>query len=95
MPDARAEVLDEIRRICAVELEVKGQVDLGQELAGDLGVDSMGAVVLAVGLEDRFHVKLRDEDAAAVVTVSDLVDLVVRSVAETRPVAPGRGGAGR
>ena len=38
----------------------------------------MGAVVLAVGLEDRFRIKLRDEDAASVVTVSDLVELVAR-----------------
>ncbi len=33
----------------------------------------MGALVLAVGLEDRFRVKLAEGDAAAVVTVADLV----------------------
>ncbi len=44
----------------------------------------MGAIVLAVNLEDRFRVKLSDEDAGAVVTVGDLVDLVGRRVAEAR-----------
>jgi acyl carrier protein len=38
----------------------------------------MGAIVLAVALEDRFLVKLSDEDATGVVSVKDLVDLVER-----------------
>jgi acyl carrier protein len=44
----------------------------------------MGAIVLAVGLEDRFRVRLSDEDAGAVVTVDDLVELVERRVREAR-----------
>ncbi len=78
MPDLRAEILAEIERLLRNELDIGGPVGLEQELARDLRVDSMGAIVLAVGLEDRFRVKLSDEDAAAVVTVRDLVDLVER-----------------
>ena len=78
MPDLRAEILAEIRRVFSVDLEVPGPVEPHQELARDLRLDSMGAIVLAVALEDRFRVKLSDEDAAAVVTVKDLVDLVER-----------------
>jgi acyl carrier protein len=58
--------------------------ELHHELAKDLGVDSMGAIVLAVALEDRFRVKLSDEDAGAVVTVENLVDLVERRTREAR-----------
>ena len=68
------EILAEIRRVFSGELEIPEPVELRHELAKDLGVDSMGAIVLAVGLEDRFRVKLSDEDAAAVVTVQDLVE---------------------
>ncbi len=44
----------------------------------------MGAIVLAVALEDRFRVKLSDDDAASVVTVEDLVGLVERQVKQAR-----------
>ena len=78
MPDLRAEILAEIRRVFSVDLEVTEPVEPHHELGRDLRVDSMGAVVLAVALEDRFRVKLSDEDAGAVVTVKDLMDLVER-----------------
>jgi acyl carrier protein len=78
MPDLRAEILAEIRRVFSVDLEVTEQVEPHHELGRDLRVDSMGAIVLAVALEDRFRVKLSDEDAGAVVTIKDLVDLVER-----------------
>jgi len=83
VPDLRTEILAEIRRVLAVELEVAAPVELHQELARDLRVDSMGALVLAVALEDRFRVKLAEEDAAAV-TVKDLVDLVERRAGDAR-----------
>ena len=80
MADLDAEVLAEVRRVLAEELEVARPVELDDELRGDLLVDSMGAIVLAVALEDRFRVKLPDDGAAAVVTVRDLVALVRRAV---------------
>ena len=83
MPDLRAEILAEIRRVFSVDLEVPGLVEPHHALARDLRVDSMGAIVLAVALEDRFRVTLSDAEAATVVTVSDLVDLVERRVRET------------
>ncbi|HVN31077.1 MAG TPA: acyl carrier protein [Thermoanaerobaculaceae bacterium] len=79
MPDLRAEILEEIRQTLSVDLEVTEPVELCHELARDLGIDSMGAIILAVALEDRFRIKLSDEDAFAVVTVGDLVDLVERT----------------
>ncbi|MBZ5589306.1 MAG: acyl carrier protein [Acidobacteriia bacterium] len=74
----------EIRRVLSVELEIPVPAELHHELAKDLGVDSMGAIVLAVGLEDRFRVKLSDEDAGKIVTVTDLVNLVERRSREAR-----------
>ncbi len=87
MPDRRAEILAEIRRILREELEFTGPVEPGHALAADLELDSMGALVLAVGLEDRFRVKLAEDDATALATVADLVDLVERAVAETDDLA--------
>jgi acyl carrier protein len=84
VPDLRVQVLAEIRRVLSTDLEVGVPVEPHHELVKDLRVDSMGAIVLAVALEDRFRVKLADEDAAAVVTVRDLVDLVERACRDTR-----------
>jgi acyl carrier protein len=86
MPDLRAEILDEIQETLSADLEIAEPVEPRHELAKDLGIDSMGAIILAVGLEDRFRIKLSDGDAAAVVTVEDLIDLVERKVRE----APGQ-----
>ena len=82
MDDLRAEVLAEIRRILAADLEWPGPVELDDELAADLQVDSVGALVLAVALEDRFRVKLTGTEASSVVTVEDLVVVVERAVRE-------------
>lgn len=83
MPDLATEILAEIRHVVAAELEITRPVALEAELAGDLEIDSVGAIVLAVALEDRFRVKLSDGDAGVVVTVGDLVALVERRVGET------------
>ena len=93
MPELERSILAEIRRIFAHELENVRPVELHHDLARDLEVDSMGALVLAVALEDRFRVRLADEDAGAVVTVSDLVELVARRVREDTPAGAVRGDA--
>jgi acyl carrier protein len=101
MDDLRQEILAEIRRTLSAELEFPGQVELHHELAADLQVDSVGALVLAVALEDRFRVKLTGTEASSVVSVEDLVGVVERAVNADRPVgganrsAGEQGGAGR
>lgn len=74
------EVVAEIRRIAAEELEWKGSVEPSHDLLKDLQLDSLGLTVLAVGLENRFRVKLSEEDAAGLRTVEDLARLVATRV---------------
>jgi acyl carrier protein len=74
------DVLHEVRRIARDELDLEGDVDLDVPVAGSL--DSLSMTVLAVGLEDRFQIRLREEDAN-VATLRDLARLVARRVAET------------
>jgi acyl carrier protein len=83
--DLEAQVLAEIRRIAAAELQLAGEVEPGQHLVRDLKLDSVGALTLAVALEDRFQVLLADRDAAAVETVGDLARLVARRIGERAP----------
>jgi acyl carrier protein len=56
-------------------------VTLTAALADDLGVDSVDAVELALGLEREFNVTLPDEIIADVRTVQDVVDLVCQKTA--------------
>jgi acyl carrier protein len=77
------QVLAEIRRIFAADLEREEPVELTHELLRELHVDSMAAIVLAVGLEDRFRVKLTEEDTVGVITVADLVRRVSLRVRES------------
>jgi acyl carrier protein len=86
MAELERDVVAEIRRILGEELEWKGTVEPAHDLLRDLQLDSLGITVLAVGLENRFRVKLSEEDAAGVLTVADLAKLVSRRVAETPEV---------
>jgi len=80
-PDERR-VLEEIRRIAREELELEREVERGDDLLADLQLDSMALIVLAVGVENRFRVKLSEVVAGSVRTVGDLAALVVRRAEE-------------
>jgi acyl carrier protein len=83
-PSVEAEVMAEIRRIAAKELDLTRTVNPADELIADLQLDSLGLTILAVGLEDRFQVRLTQEDSAKVSTVEDLVLLVAGRTVERR-----------
>jgi len=76
-----AAVLEELRRIAREQLEISRELG-PDDLLSDLELDSMALIVLAVGLEDRFRVKLSEQDSPSLRTVGDLAELVVRRCAE-------------
>ena len=82
--DVRQQALGEIRRILGEELAVAAAVEPEKALVADLHLDSMELLTLAVGLENRFRVKLNEADSAGVKTVDDLAGLVARRVSEGR-----------
>jgi acyl carrier protein len=82
------QVLEELRRIAQTDLDYPGPVEPALRLKEDLHLDSMAMIVIAVGLENRFQVRLEEGDAGAIVTVGDLVRLVERRVAEAGAVTP-------
>jgi acyl carrier protein len=84
---SQVEVLDELKRIAERDLEVQVELSPALRLHEDLQLDSMQMIIVAVGLENRFKVKLGEEDAPALKTVGDLCALVVRRVKEQRELA--------
>ncbi len=82
MGETERVVLAEIRRIAVEELEWAGAVEPAHHLVNDLQLDSLGLTVMAVGLENRFRIKLSEEDAQGIHTVADLTKLVAARAAE-------------
>ena len=84
MAPSSQEVLAEIRRIVKEELQLERMVQGSDALIEDLQLDSLGLTILAVGLEDRFRIKLTEEDSAQVSTVDDLASLVSSRACEAQ-----------
>jgi acyl carrier protein len=80
----RGEVLEEVQRVLDREFEAPLRAQESHDLVRDLSLDSVGLLVLAVALEDRFHVKLSEDDDATVRTVGDLISLVLCRSLELR-----------
>jgi acyl carrier protein len=74
----RDKVLDEIRAIIVEQLGVEpAEVREEATFQEDLNADSLDLVELIMEMEDRFKLKISDEDAEGIATVGDAVEYVV------------------
>ncbi|MGA9520665.1 MAG: acyl carrier protein [Myxococcaceae bacterium] len=78
------EAIAEIRRIVREDLEIPVPVGPDSHLVRDLQLDSLGLLTVAVGLENRFKIQLREEDALGLRTAGDLARLVQLRVEASR-----------
>ncbi len=66
--------------VIAVLAEKKGlasdKIRLDSRLEQDLGLDSFDSIEMVFGLEEKFHIKIPDQDIAQVKTVKDVVDYI-------------------
>lgn len=67
-----------LRGPCGVRAEITAE----SRLAEDLHLDSMGMLALAVGLENRYRVRLEENPEQPPETVSEVVALLERRVKE-------------
>ena len=67
------------------ELNGGGEVSKELSLADDLGMDSLGMVMLLIAIEDNFDVQLdeSDMDPYKIVTVEDVIELVYKYGGDT------------
>jgi acyl carrier protein len=80
--ELQTHILEELNRIAKKELDFERRIEPAMSLKGDLKLDSMGMIIVAVGLENKFRVKLEEQDGGELATVSDLLALVERRVNE-------------
>ena len=79
----RDEVLERIREHLATELEVDPErIDEDTRFKEDLEADSLDLVELLVELEDRYGIRIPDEQAAKILTVGQAADFVAAHAAE-------------
>ena len=77
----RDEVLERIRAHLATELEVDpARVTDDTRFKEDLEADSLDLVELVMELEDRYGIRIPDEDAARILTVGQAADFVAARV---------------
>ena len=73
---------DEVRAAVAEHLQVEREtLTDATSLADDLGLDSLAGIELATALEDRFALRITDDELASLRTYGDLERLVLRKVA--------------
>lgn len=78
----RDEVMTLVRDHLVAELEVDaGQVKPETKFRDDLDADSLDLYELLMELEDRYSIRVSEEEAAEIETVADAVDFVCARVA--------------
>jgi len=80
---SEADVLAEIQKIVAAQLDFKGELEPDDELIADLELDSLALATLAVAVEDHFKIALPEDGPRRPRTVADLCRLILDQVRET------------
>ncbi|MCS3782346.1 meromycolate extension acyl carrier protein AcpM [Tsukamurella ocularis] len=78
---AIAEIIEEVTGI------EPSEVTLDKAFIDDLDIDSLSMVEIAVQLEDKYGVKVPDEDLAGLKTVGDAVSYIQKLEAENADLA--------
>ena len=77
---SREEVQEQVREILVERLDIdEGDVTEDASLRDDLKADSLDLVELIMDLEERFGVKISDEEAQSIGTVGEAVDFIVKA----------------
>jgi acyl carrier protein len=80
----REEVMTLVREHLSTELEVPAdQIQSGTRFREDLDADSLDLYELVMELEDRYDIRVSEEEAAGIETVGDAVDFVCARVPTT------------
>ena len=70
-------MLDKIKSMLAEQLNIaEDKITPDSKIIDDLGADSLDVVEMLMKLEDDFGVSVSDEEALALKTVQDIVDII-------------------
>ena len=80
-PPEEADVLAGVLDVARAHLDWTGPVSRDMPLVETFNLDSLRQLTLVIEIENRFRIRLDDEDEAALSTVGDLLDVIRRKVA--------------
>ena len=70
-------MFEEIKEVMVESLNLNAEdISINSHLRDDLGVDSLDAAELIMGLEDQFSLKIDEDQASKFATVKDIVDFI-------------------
>lgn len=79
----RDEIFAQIKSILVETLSVdEEKVSMEARFQEDLETDSLDLVELIMTMEEKFGIKISDEEAAAIKTVGDAVEFVEKRIAQ-------------
>jgi acyl carrier protein len=82
----REEVLELVREHLSTELEIDvDRIQEGTRFKEDLEADSLDLVELVMELEDRYGVRIPDEEAVKILTVGQAADFVAAHAPQNAP----------
>lgn len=78
-PDVEKEVISIIADVSGYDEEkIKPETKLAEELE----IDSIKAIEIAVFIEKKFKISIRDEDISKIITVQQILDLTMQLVSQ-------------
>jgi acyl carrier protein len=81
----QTDIFNKVKNIIVRELNKDKQlINLGASLKNDLGLDSIDQPLLAVALEEKFKIKISDEESVGLSTVTEVVELVEKKLGDEK-----------
>jgi acyl carrier protein len=73
-------ITEEIREVAADFVRISpGELDLNKKLRMEYGLSSVEAAELIMEMEDRYSIKISDEEALQILTTQDAIDYIMNN----------------
>jgi acyl carrier protein len=72
----RAEIEEQLITIVRQEKSVPDELLRPETTLADAGIDSLDSLTILFAIEEQFHISIPDDEARAVKTFSDLIDII-------------------
>lgn len=74
-------ILDQVKELVMNQTGVSAdELDMDTSLMSDLNADSLDAVEIIMAIEDKFGIKIPDEEAEKFLTIREIVDYLEKTI---------------